>query len=70
MTNPFLADFANARQVTDENPYLEDPAGVLYWQAPEVRRFVMFRISVRLRSGDLMFLSVRLIMLSRLMCGL
>jgi p21-activated kinase 1 len=48
-----LADFANARQVTDENPFLEDPAGVLYWQAPEVRRFVMLRVSVRLRPSEL-----------------
>lgn len=35
-----LADFSNAIQVSQSNPSCSDPAGVIYWQAPEVRRFV------------------------------
>ncbi|KAL4253799.1 protein kinase superfamily protein [Abortiporus biennis] len=33
-----LADFSNAVQVSLENPTQADIAGVVYWQAPEVRR--------------------------------
>ncbi|KAH6904493.1 STE/STE20/PAKA protein kinase [Coprinopsis sp. MPI-PUGE-AT-0042] len=32
-----LTDFASAVQVTAENPMRNEPAGVLYWQAPEIR---------------------------------
>ncbi|KAI0742829.1 kinase-like protein [Daedaleopsis nitida] len=32
-----LADFSNAVQVTREKPICTDPAGVVYWQAPEIR---------------------------------
>ncbi|KAM5537386.1 hypothetical protein V8D89_008905 [Ganoderma adspersum] len=32
-----LADFSNAIQVSPSNPSCSDPAGVIYWQAPEVR---------------------------------
>ncbi|EFI26903.1 STE/STE20/PAKA protein kinase [Coprinopsis cinerea okayama7 len=32
-----LTDFANAVQVSAQNPMRTEPAGVLYWQAPEVR---------------------------------
>ena len=33
-----LADFSNAVQVTRSDPTCSDPAGVPYWQAPEIRR--------------------------------
>ncbi|EJF57489.1 kinase-like protein [Dichomitus squalens LYAD-421 SS1] len=33
-----LADFSNAVQVTQSDPICCDPAGVPYWQAPEIRR--------------------------------
>lgn len=33
-----LADFSNAVQVTRQNPTCADAAGVIYWQAPEMRR--------------------------------
>ncbi|KAJ7079965.1 kinase-like protein [Mycena belliarum] len=32
-----LTDFSNAVRVTPESPLATDPAGVVYWQAPEVR---------------------------------
>ncbi|KAJ7724951.1 kinase-like domain-containing protein [Mycena maculata] len=32
-----LTDFSNAVRVADDDPLCTDPAGVLYWQAPEVR---------------------------------
>jgi len=32
-----LADFSNAVLVTRESPACTDPAGVVYWQAPEIR---------------------------------
>lgn len=32
-----LTDFSNGVRVTSESPMLTDAAGVLYWQAPEVR---------------------------------
>ncbi|KAG5644279.1 hypothetical protein DXG03_008764 [Asterophora parasitica] len=32
-----LTDFSNAVQVTRESPMRSEPAGVAYWQAPEVR---------------------------------
>jgi len=32
-----LTDFSNAVLVTPETPLSTDPAGVVYWQAPEVR---------------------------------
>lgn len=33
-----LADFSSAVQVTKQKPTCTDPAGVVYWQAPEIRR--------------------------------
>lgn len=33
-----LADFASAVQVSPASPFRSDEVGVLYWQAPEVRR--------------------------------
>ncbi|TFK37694.1 hypothetical protein BDQ12DRAFT_685120 [Crucibulum laeve] len=32
-----LTDFSNAVQVTAESPMCSDPAGVIFWQAPEIR---------------------------------
>ena len=34
-----LADFSNAVQVTQLNPMVSGAAGVVYWQAPEIRRY-------------------------------
>lgn len=33
-----LADFSNAVQVTKHNPTCNNAVGVIYWQAPEMRR--------------------------------
>ncbi|KAF9054235.1 kinase-like domain-containing protein [Panaeolus papilionaceus] len=38
-----LADFSNAIQVTKENPNRAENVGVVFWQAPEVRRHAGFR---------------------------
>jgi hypothetical protein len=35
-----ITDFSNAVQVTPESPTCSDDAGVIYWQAPEVRAYV------------------------------
>lgn len=35
---PLLADFSTAVHVKD-SPWCNDAVGVLYWQAPEVRRY-------------------------------
>ncbi|RPD63292.1 kinase-like protein [Lentinus tigrinus ALCF2SS1-6] len=35
-----LADFSSAVQVSKQKPTCTDPAGVIYWQAPEIRRYM------------------------------
>ena len=35
-----LADFTSAVQVARINPIVSDQAGVIYWQAPEMRKYV------------------------------
>ena len=40
-TDSWLADFATAVQVSKGNTSRNDDAGVIYWQAPEIRRFVL-----------------------------
>ncbi|KAF6750907.1 hypothetical protein DFP72DRAFT_1138883 [Ephemerocybe angulata] len=39
-----ITDFANAVQVPADNPMREDVAGVLYWQAPEVRKSLQYNV--------------------------
>ena len=47
-----LADFSNAVQVTQLNPMVSGAAGVVYWQAPEIRKYVFAVASSQHASAD------------------